>query len=573
MKIIPGRRGVALASVLLVVMMLSVLAVAIVTTTTSQVRFSLQRNKGIVSRETAVAGINEVFCRLDKEGQSWKGVASAINNVEKFMKENNCYYRIEVVENEKGLLTVISRGYFKNALGNAMWIKAIKVTFKSNLSKFCGLSTGTKPLENDRPPFYVVGDSRIDGDVSCITGGNVAVSVGILNEGDNAASQQAQQVSSNTANTTLASIWAEEAGGSANSTPDPYAIIDYSIASMLSSNPSQQLVTLVNNLLLYSMTGTNTGNNLGNMQNQVQNYLGDTSNIPSFSQQIAQIASNYQSQALQSAISSMATNVNTGGFQVLSSLTQQIPNFEQAMMQQLFQQQSNPQQQNQQAALTHTSSEVSTATDIRGVNAGKYSSGSQDLSKLDGDIYARRSDQVKASDIAFNKKRYQIRPTSDDEYSIPNMSANSKDFVDVNVSKNNPFTLKSGYHYINNIKGKNGTFIIDTSRGDIWVFLKNNMELEDCSFVFADGDYNPRKIVIFGLKDESEKTKKVKLKNTQANFVFMGNQYDMDIESSMLVGAFAANSISVKKNSKLVMPKSVASGKMLRALIASWEEM
>jgi hypothetical protein len=160
MKRVTGN-GIALISVVLVMLILVMLATAVTGITTMQGRYSLKRSNEIITRQAALAGLNEcssIFSREEALSNPLDVLTSSIvvNSVpvpsvptysvhltsppifngvmltyEKSFPQDGCFYSVQATPDiPNRTCHVISRGYFKDQKGNLLWPKTISTTFK-----------------------------------------------------------------------------------------------------------------------------------------------------------------------------------------------------------------------------------------------------------------------------------------------------------------------------------------------------------------------------------------------------------------------------------------------------------
>ncbi|MHC9538841.1 MAG: hypothetical protein AB9903_04925 [Vulcanimicrobiota bacterium] len=152
-----SRRGIALISIVLVMLVMTLLAITFVATTTAQSRFSMNRQNNTVLRQTALIGINEMQKLMGTEDFKYrwhkadKWTKNGTKPIERFVPENNSYYRIVVNSNEcrPDWCIVTSEAYFNKDAGTGLPIppiKRISVTFKKNCFQYAALGTSQGDL-------------------------------------------------------------------------------------------------------------------------------------------------------------------------------------------------------------------------------------------------------------------------------------------------------------------------------------------------------------------------------------------------------------------------------------------
>lgn len=152
-----SRRGIALISIVLVMSVMTLLAITFVATTTAQSRFSMNRQNNTVLRQTALIGINEMQKLMGTEDFKYrwhkadKWTKNGTKPIERFVPENNSYYRIVVNSNEcrPDWCIVTSEAYFNKDAGTGLPIppiKRISVTFKKNCFQYAALGTSQGDL-------------------------------------------------------------------------------------------------------------------------------------------------------------------------------------------------------------------------------------------------------------------------------------------------------------------------------------------------------------------------------------------------------------------------------------------
>lgn len=192
MRYIGKQKGVVIALVLVVMLVVFTLSITIAGLTTMHTRASLQRNQEIISRQTAMAGLkyaqSMIINRWDKfwtsselkkknkKDKNDKGEVKILFDGE-YCKENNCYNDVTIYRLGPDIYEIISIGYFKEGLysGKKLWAKGIKAGYLRPRFKFALFSTSEsqgggilspllKPIESS----LVVTDAELDGDVGTL---------------------------------------------------------------------------------------------------------------------------------------------------------------------------------------------------------------------------------------------------------------------------------------------------------------------------------------------------------------------------------------------------------------------
>lgn len=145
-------RGIALATMFMIIIIAVLLAVTVVGIATSQIRYSLKRNSEIATRQAAISGIQEAkylvngwdkwdlletarLSPLPDTAQIVHGPTPAEQYLiyESPLEGSNCFYTVVI---EKGTGTecrVISKGYFKNSEGGHCWEKTITAALRRDI--------------------------------------------------------------------------------------------------------------------------------------------------------------------------------------------------------------------------------------------------------------------------------------------------------------------------------------------------------------------------------------------------------------------------------------------------------
>jgi Tfp pilus assembly protein PilX len=174
MKQQSSRRGVALASVLVVMIVLFLLGVSIAGLQTSQARYSAWKYNASVTRQAAEVGIKKAEYILANKSL-WD---SASLNIGENTIGGSSYYSLEVNECGPKFCTVTSHAYFKDARGNHCNESKIKVTYRKNYFEYAALGACLGDT-NPEPGVTVTGDSVVDGDVGSFKPANtVAMEIG-----------------------------------------------------------------------------------------------------------------------------------------------------------------------------------------------------------------------------------------------------------------------------------------------------------------------------------------------------------------------------------------------------------
>lgn len=185
------RQGMALAVILLIMMIILLLGISLVAMTTSQSRYSMKRSGEIITRQAALAGIEELKYQLDLyNSDSWKPAVALVKGIQNQMvpqysdmaltgssfelplNETASYYRVQINESDERTCEVTSRGYQKDSRGNPIREKVMKAIFMKgtagtviDISSIC---TGNTSVSHTT----IYGDietHQLTGSVSCDT--------------------------------------------------------------------------------------------------------------------------------------------------------------------------------------------------------------------------------------------------------------------------------------------------------------------------------------------------------------------------------------------------------------------
>ncbi|MDQ7823535.1 MAG: hypothetical protein RDV48_12120 [Candidatus Eremiobacteraeota bacterium] len=161
------KKGLALASIMLVMLVLSLLAVSVVGLTTNQYRYSLKKQSDTLTMQAALAGLNAAEKELDREAtwplsvRNWDQLAPNSNLVGwTRVGEKNLSYRVDLVDSTADTCTVISTARLEGPGGSIDKEKKVKATFKKN----CFLYAAYGNTKNDAGVTALY-NSKIIGDI------------------------------------------------------------------------------------------------------------------------------------------------------------------------------------------------------------------------------------------------------------------------------------------------------------------------------------------------------------------------------------------------------------------------
>ncbi|MGV8118429.1 MAG: hypothetical protein AB2L14_01570 [Candidatus Xenobiia bacterium LiM19] len=145
-------RGIALATMFMIIIIAVLLAVTVVGIATSQIRYSLKRNSEIATRQAAISGIQEAkylvngwdtwdlleTARLSPfpdAAQIVHGPTPAEQYLiyESPLEGSNCFYTVVIEKGTGTQCRVVSKGYFKNSAGGHCWEKTVTAVLRRDI--------------------------------------------------------------------------------------------------------------------------------------------------------------------------------------------------------------------------------------------------------------------------------------------------------------------------------------------------------------------------------------------------------------------------------------------------------
>gem|GEM_PF-3490310 len=148
-------RGIALATIFLIIIIAVLLAVTAVGIATSQIRYSLKRNSEIVTRQAAISGIQEAKYLVNgwddwtmMETSKLSPLPNGVQIIhapglpspdeqyltyECRLDGSDCFYLVTIKMLSQTECSVASSGYFKNSAGRNVWQKEVKAVFRRDV--------------------------------------------------------------------------------------------------------------------------------------------------------------------------------------------------------------------------------------------------------------------------------------------------------------------------------------------------------------------------------------------------------------------------------------------------------
>ncbi|MDQ7823534.1 MAG: hypothetical protein RDV48_12115 [Candidatus Eremiobacteraeota bacterium] len=161
------KKGLALASIMVVMLVLSLLAVSVVGLTTNQYRYSLKKQNETLTMQAALAGLDAAEKALDRDPllpdkvNNWDQLAPNSNLVGwTRVGEKNLSYRVDLVDSTADTCTVISTARLEGPRGSIDKEKKVKATFKKNCFLYAAYGNG-----KNAPGVTAEYNSKIIGDV------------------------------------------------------------------------------------------------------------------------------------------------------------------------------------------------------------------------------------------------------------------------------------------------------------------------------------------------------------------------------------------------------------------------
>jgi len=182
------ERGIALASIILLIIVFILIAVSVVGLTTMQSRYSLKSYQDIKTREVAVAGariLQDVLSSIDNwsevgtPGDGYMEIGRKLSDPNGYRyvadKEYNYQTRmfddyiseLKILDVRNDTVTATSKGYFVAKTQNKSeirWEKIYRVVYKKNRFRYAAAS-----LTMDQYGIAISSNSEIDGDLCCLT--------------------------------------------------------------------------------------------------------------------------------------------------------------------------------------------------------------------------------------------------------------------------------------------------------------------------------------------------------------------------------------------------------------------
>jgi hypothetical protein len=161
------RKGIALPSVLLVMVVLLMLAIAIFSLSTMQQRNSLRLRNEILSRQTAMTGLSVLEKELVRAGNDWQ--ALNIDAVKRgYVEKNNCFYEIAVDEIGPFQCKATVSGFQEGGppgRRERLCEKALRVTYRKNVFEFTAVG-GCYNEDTGEFGVIIEDGSQVKGDIA-----------------------------------------------------------------------------------------------------------------------------------------------------------------------------------------------------------------------------------------------------------------------------------------------------------------------------------------------------------------------------------------------------------------------
>lgn len=617
-----SRRGIALISIVLVMLILTLLAITFVATTTAQSRFSMNRQNSTVLRQTALIGINEMQKLLGTEAFKYRWhkadrwTQNGSGPVERFVPENNAYYRIVVKNNEcrPDWCTVTSEAYFnkdKNTGEPISPVKRISVTFKKNCFQYAALGTseGDLGVKIVGSTYTATGISRTSSQSS------MAMNLRSLelsyrsgnpshNPSYNPSSQYPQSI---TTSHYTQSITTSHYTQSITTSPSPGAGITGSGSSSSGSTESPDSETSVPSTTYTADKSMSVidGDVGACRKSSVAVSLGDADSSSASSSQSSSSASNTGSSELNFTNTLTVTPAKTensrcsGGCGWSGSCC------------------GAPLYYFNFNTYTSGCGGYSNSSGGYSNSSGGGASSSApavevveiDVSRILGNIIIYDGAGVKkGKDIELDEEKIVrvVKGVDEKEQVIasPTVQYPSAEYMEKTITTGDN-ELESGFYRISSIALSGGTTTITSkggplylltdslsldgavlsfnTKGDpVYIFVKNSIEIRN-SQVNTGND--PRELLVYKLEDSrlplpdnsqeewTAFTPDVKItENSTANFLLLAPSSSVQISSSHLLGSFIGNKILISEKSDVTFPKDTLGKLKDVAIIISWEE-
>jgi Tfp pilus assembly protein PilX len=143
------RKGIALVTIIMMLLIFSILGVSVAGLTTGQYRFALKRNSDIASRQAALAAVAKAQYLL-AVNSDWLQAPSFLVVNNHYYPQSDRYCTIDLIPASCSatMCSLVAWGYAKNQAGQPVWKKGVQVTFRRDAPVYAVMSQApTSSLE------------------------------------------------------------------------------------------------------------------------------------------------------------------------------------------------------------------------------------------------------------------------------------------------------------------------------------------------------------------------------------------------------------------------------------------
>jgi len=181
-----GRRGIALVTVIVMLLIFSILGVSVAALTTGQYRFAVKRSGHIASRQAALAAVEKAKYLL-AHNADWLNAASFLIVNDQRLAGSDRYCSIDLVPggSTATMCSLVAWGYAKDSSGHRTGTRGVQVTFTRespghvvmSQSMVNGLDLDGCSLEGKVASFQMDGEVEFEDIISLNTSGTVVLNV------------------------------------------------------------------------------------------------------------------------------------------------------------------------------------------------------------------------------------------------------------------------------------------------------------------------------------------------------------------------------------------------------------
>ncbi|MDQ7823533.1 MAG: hypothetical protein RDV48_12110 [Candidatus Eremiobacteraeota bacterium] len=609
MKKLLKKKGLALASIMLVMLVLSLLAVSVVGLTTNQYRYSLKKQNDTLAMQAALTGLDAAEKALDRELTSpsevknWDLLAPGSSLVPRTrVGEKSLYYKIDIMESSPDTCSVITTSTLENSGGSIDKQKRLKATFKKNCFLYaaygCAKDDVGVALKDDSIIRGDVGSSRTSGkavaigqDTSPVTADVTSVSVSTTthvqlqqNSPTSNTHVNVNQTTTTFVNSSDGDLLASNLQQNSTSMSTPYK--PPSASSMLSMSVSQSMTVeeFVPPIKISQNTSISVTSPLSVFANAITTYSLSVLNKPnkkelSLKTDEPAAALTRQILAPQDYFGNSAEEIkgdmaSRGGHGSSSSSGWSGP-----PIQYPPQPASTP---SPASTPTPSPSFTPTSSDMLYTTSQHWSisndqSSSEDQSKIVGDIYLTPAGQVERliggsiNSLEGSENKTYLDKLTGKTIPVPAYLEPAGSSTTSAI----PDTLTGGTYIYDTFEATGRTITIDASKGPIILYVRQSfiMDNSKINFTTSGTACDPRNLIVYASPSCS-----VSIKNgSRCSLLMAAPSTDIDVQggvkgSSLVVGSLLGNKVNCSA-SVIEYPKGRLKDMRDRALLVSWEEL